>query len=147
MLKRAVAVAAAMLFVGFAQAQNIAPNDTSKNASSPPTILGKWRGEWEVFGRSGFHGVMELEITSVDGDRIIGQVRDASFSPACLGSWVPLSGTKQGDKYEAQYNLGGRCQEVNATFTVTTTDKEPVLNGTYSSHYPSSGRFRLTKGL
>jgi hypothetical protein len=147
MLKRAVAVASAMLFVGFAQGQNTEPDNTPKNASSPPTILGKWSGEWEVYGRSGFHGKMELEITSVDGDRIVGQVRDTSYSPACLGSWVPLSGTKQGDNYEAHYNLGGRCQEVTATFTVTTTGKEMVIDGGYSSHHPSSGSIRLTKGL
>jgi hypothetical protein len=102
--------------------------------------IGKWIGEWS--GRSGtFGGSMEMEV-DVKSDQVTGQVKSTG-SRDCSLEWSKLAGVRKGAQVFAQYNLGGRCGKVDVIYSIDPEGK--VMTGTWSSEYPGSGAFRLTK--
>ena len=86
---------------------------------------------------------MEMAV-DVKGDEIVGQVRSAG-SPGCSVEWGRIAGVSKGDKVFARYNLGGRCGNVDIVFTIEPDGK--VMNGSWSSEWPSNGTFRLSKQI
>jgi hypothetical protein len=116
----------------------IAPPSSSVRTSDPS--IGKWVGVWDTAGRP-WAGSMEMEV-AVTNNAVTGQVRSTG-SRDCSLEWVKLTGVRKGEKIFAQYNLGGRCGKVDIIYSIDLEGR--VMTGTWSSEYPGSGAFRLTK--
>jgi hypothetical protein len=141
-------IAAAFLAIPFCVLAEESITSARPDVIAPPesqvrpadSSAGKWTGGWDTGGRT-WVGKMEMEV-DVNGDQVTGQVRSTG-SPTCSLEWVKLTGVKKGEKVFAQYNLGGRCGKVDIICSV---DREGrVMTGTWSSEYPGSGTFRLTR--
>jgi hypothetical protein len=101
--------------------------------------VGKWVGDWDSRGRPS--GSMEM-VVDLKGDKVFGQVKSTG-SPGCSLEWEKLEGVAEGNKVFAHYNLGGRCGKVDIIYSIEQGGK--VMTGSWSSQYPGSGGFRLTK--
>ena len=127
---RFAVIAAALLAIPVHGVTQESPADPS---------IGKWAGDWTSRGRPA--GSMEM-VVDVKADQVAGQVRSTG-SPGCSVDWEKLMGVRKGEKIVAQYNLGGRCGRVDVIYAID-PDGE-VMTGTWTSEYPGSGTFRLTK--
>ena len=108
----------------------------SPGASSVGTWVGDWYG-----ARQGSGGAMEM-VVEAKGDMVFGQVRSTGSS-GCSLEWVKLAGVVKDAKVFADYNLGGPCRKVDISYSIDQGGK--VMTGSWSSQYPGSGSFRLTK--
>jgi hypothetical protein len=86
---------------------------------------------------------MEMVVEAL-GDSVLGQVRSAG-SPGCSTDWVKLAGIAEGKKSKARYNLSGQCGDVDITYSIDAGGN--VMAGSWSSQWPGSGTFRLTRQL
>ena len=118
--------------------EGIAPPSSSRPAD-PPT--GVWTGEWQLSGRRGISGSMEMEV-DVKDDQVNGRVK-SRCTPADPLEWEKLAGVRKGEKIYAQYDRGGRCGKVDVIYSIDLEGK--VMTGTFSNEYPASGTFRLTR--
>lgn len=84
---------------------------------------------------------MEM-VVEVSGDSVLGRVRSTG-SPGCSADWVQLAGVTEGKKFKARYNLGGQCGNVDVTYSIDAAGND--MTGSWSSQWPGSGAFRLTK--
>lgn len=101
--------------------------------------VGKWAGDWRSI--QGGYGSMQM-VVDVKGDEIFGQVR-ATGSRGCSVEWEKLAGVSKGNTIVAHYNLGGQCGKVDIIYLIDQGGN--VMTGSWSSQWPSSGTFRLTK--
>ena len=134
-----IAVAVLLCFAAAVMAQE-RPTEAAK--VSP--LVGRWDGKWLSNGRQQARGKMEIRIDAIEGSRPIGAVRFVtSAMPPCSQEWQPFTATKEGEKFSARVDIGGRCGKVDVTFWPDPSGNAIV--GTYSGEYPDRGDIRLSK--
>ena len=59
----------------------------------------------------------------------------------CSTDWEKVSGARSGETVTVQYDLGGVCGKVEATFKI----KDSAAMGTWRNEYGAGGSLRLVK--